>query len=374
MNSLLLVLIASTPTVPVHVEGEGWMRFSREGRTVFAREANLTVVKGRLAAGSAFVLPTIPLGEGAEFKIGRDGTVTTNGKVVGRITLALFGSSAPSTQSGEFWISASRGTVVNAGESGSGWFATESVGIPVAKPVPQAKPSNQSPTNSSVQIRVHPESTVEGKTFSLAEIADLQLPAELKSAIGRVVVGDTPPIGLDRKLDRDRLYVRLRVAGFDPNAFSIDMPSEVIVRRPSQRVEHARFVETALATLKTQVGDQAEIVDLNPLPPLVLALGEVTLTALTPSLSNNRAVIRVEVRLNGVVANSRTLQFSVAGRIPLPKIGTMVTVRAKSGGVKVQFPAKVTATSGLNQIEVITAEGTKIVGILAEPGVVEITL
>ncbi len=376
MNSLLSALLIAQSAPMLSIDGEGWMRLSREGRTVFTREASLTVVKGKLGTGDATFLPVIAVSEKPEsFRVTRDGTVmaTFSGRetTLGRLVLAQFAPGTPMNALGAFSTSASRAQIGAAGENGAGWFKMGATSG-VQRPVPQTRILSESTSNAHIRVRT--ESVVNGKTFTLADIADLRLPQTLAAQIGQVVVGDVPPIGIDRKVDRDRIMVRLRVAGFDPNAWTIEVPEAAVVRRPSQSIEHSAFVSVAMPVVAAQAGAQAEIKDLNPLPPLVVGVGEVTLNALAPSLSNNKATIRVEVRLNGQVINSRTLQFSIAGRVAMPKIGTMVTVRTKSAGVRVQFTAKVTAISGLSQVEIQTAEGTKLIGNLVEPGVVEISL
>ena len=50
MFSTIVALMALAPSVHLHVDGEGYLRFVREGRTVYAKEAMLTVTDGKLAS------------------------------------------------------------------------------------------------------------------------------------------------------------------------------------------------------------------------------------------------------------------------------------------------------------------------------------
>ncbi|MBL8060442.1 MAG: hypothetical protein JNK63_06970 [Chthonomonas sp.] len=365
MNSFLVSMLVAASPVQVRVEGEGLLRFTRDGRTVYANSAVLTSVRGRLACRDAFVLPSIPVAEGASFEVSRDGTVTVAGRNAGRLVLARFTVEANLTESNGFLTSSSRPALGSAGQSGFGWI-TGTKGA--------AKPPVQAVTSSSAQIVVHSESIIESKTFTLSDIADIRLPESTKAQLGTIVIGDTPPIGFDRRVDRDRIMVRLRVSGFDPSSFSIEVPPDALVRRPSQKIEHDQLVAAARAAIVSSVGANAKISDLNPLPPLVVGLGDVTFNAVSQSVTQSKASVKVEVSVNGQLATSRTVQLGISGALPLPKIGEMVSVRARSGGVKVSFTAKVTAVRGPNQIEVTTAEGEKLIGTLIEQGTLEINL
>lgn len=360
MNSLLLSLLVASAPVPVSVDGEGLLRFTRDGRTVYARSAALTVVRGRLAFRDAFVLPTIAVSD--SFSVSRDGTVMVNGKSAGRLVLAKFAIGVALTESAGFLTSASRPALGYAGQEGFGWIAGSNSTV-VA-----------SATVSSAQVVVHAESVVDSKTYTLADIADIRLPEAVKNQVGTVVIGDTPPIGIDRRVDRERIMVRLRVSGFDPTTFTIEVPDSAVVRRPSQRIEHERLIAAATASLRNLVGAQAQFSDLNPMPPLIVGLGDIALNAVNQTVNPGKASVRIEVLVNGQIATSRTVQLAISGAATLPKIGDMVTVRARSGGVRVAFTAKVTGVKGLGQIEVTTQEGEKLTGVIVEPGVVEINL
>lgn len=363
MITILVSALLSAPPVTVQVEGQGYLRFTREGRTVYARSASLNSLRGRLAYSGAFVLPSIPVAEGAEFSVSRDGTVSVSNRSVGKLVLAKFPEGLPLVESGAFFTSTVRPQLGSAGAQGLGWIeGTKTTARPIVA------------SASSSQISVRLESVVDSKTFTLGDIAEFHLPLAVQTQLSAIVVGDTPPIGIDRKVDRDRILVRLRVSGFDPSTYSIDVPEGALVRRPSQKVEHEQLFAAAMAALREQVGAQAQIADLNPMPPLVVGLGTVTLNPTNPTVSSGKANIRVEVLVNGSLATSRTLQLSIANSITLPKVGTMVTVKAHSRGVNVQFTAKVTAARSADQIEILTPEGEKLLGTLVAPGIVEIRL
>ncbi len=386
MNSLILSLVlAAGPSASVRVEGEGWMRFARDGRMVFAREANLMVSQGRLAAApNVFVMPSILIsGTPSQIRVSKDGTVfISNGgneSKVGTLTLAIFGPTSSLQPVGEFWVSPERPQVVAPEANGAGFFtmpkqASSGIAAPVRstpRPITDPRPVTQS---LKVQIQIRQESMVEHSSFTLGDVADIVSLGPDSDRARSIVLGDTPPVGIKRRVERERVLLRLRMAGIDPSALSIVIPPDASVQRPSQVVPHSNFVEAAQQALIGTVGADAEITDLNPMPPMTLGVGEVALVCKAPTISGSRASVVVEVRIGDQKVNSRTVQLGVSGRVPLPKVGSMITLRARVNGVRVQQTVKVVRTSGLNTVEVETAEGARISGRLVETGVIEVTL
>jgi hypothetical protein len=365
------------------------MRFARDGRMVFAREATLMISQGRLAAApGVFVMPSILIsGAPTRIRVSRDGTVlvtqdSTESKV-GTLSLALFSPNAGLQPVGEFWVSPERPRLAAADSNGSGWFSTPTT--PTREPSPPGRASTEgaasngrqrppTPQNTRVQIQIRQESMVEHASFTLGDVADVISLGENSDRARAIVLGDTPPVGIKRRIDRERVLLRLRMAGIDPTALSIVIPPDANVQRPSQVIPHEKFVEAAQQALTEVVGAEAQITDLNPMPPMTLGVGDVSFVTKSPSISGTRASVVVEVRVGDQKVNSRTVQLGVSGRIPLPKVGSMVTLRARVNGVRVQQTVKVVRTSGLNQVEVETAEGTRLSGRLVEAGVIEVIL
>lgn len=360
---------------------------------VYAREAKLGLHQGRLAAGQAFVVPAIAMrGDVESIRVERDGSVRvrSNGQEIlaGRLMLAMFPAESSLIPSEGFFTSADRPVVVASGQNGAGVFAAPSAPVaPVttpaspraSAPLPAARPSptvlaSSAERQSGNVVRVREESIVERSTFTIADVADLQGSEEFKAKVGAIALGDTPPLGLARKIDRERVMVRLRVVGVDTSTLQLEVPANATVRRPSQSIAHERFYEQAVAALRPQVGEEAQVTDLNPAPPMIVKLGDLSFTTKGVSVSGKRASVTVEVSIDGERVGSRTLSLGLSGGVELPRVGAMVTVRARSNGVRIQFAARVVSTTGLTGVVVQTQEGTRLTGVVTAPGIVEIQL
>lgn len=392
MNAFLIALsVASAPSVSVRVDGEGYLRFMRDARVVYAKEARLTVENNRLvAADGVEVLPRITVSSAAtSLSISLEGDVsaTISGQptVVGKLVIAVFPASSSLEPKEGFLTSVLRPTLSNAGEGLAGVIRTGSNSKPVTTPNnntnTNTKPAPDKVVNSAVAtkvptmtVSVRPESFVSTETFSLLDIAELNVPAELKEKIATIPIGDTPTIGSFRKIDISRIELRLRVGGVDPKQFKFECPASVIVRRADQTIEQDVFLEAARAYLSNQAGVPVEIEDLNPQPPLRIGVGKVDLVATRLSANGDRVQIPIEVRLDGQRFNTRSLSLRVVGLPPLPAVGSQVQIQAKSAGLKVSMSGKIVRTSGLNRVEVQTAEGVHLAGRVIGPALVEVIL
>lgn len=410
MSALLsaLLITSAGSHLAVRVEGEGWMRFSREGRIVYARRARLQVQQGRLAgAPGVFVVPSIPVSAQVQLSgVDAEGWVsgvTPTGTIrLGRLALARF-ETGPNQEVNGFWLSQERPTVGHAGAEGFGVFSTSATGAgATTRPVQNPAPTVPSPTavlaggqsreatsrttgatgapaaanpRSLPTIRFRGDLMVENTPFRLGDVAEIEAPESVKAQLAQVVLGDLPPLGMTRTIDRERVLLRLRVAGFASDSVQIEMPAAIQVRRPSQEISHDQLVQVAIRAAQEKFGAGVQFSDLNPQPPLVVNPGQVELKVRPLSNSSGqRVTATVDVLLEGRVDRSRTLTLQMASTIPLPAVGAAVTVRARSAGVRVEFSGRVTAVRGLHQVEVQATDGRRFVGTVVAVGVVEIPL
>src|SRR5689334_4157400 len=90
------VLLSGGPVLKVRVDGDGYLRFARNGRVVYAAAASLSVAEGELVGpGGVAVLPAILVPSGAAgLSVDLQGNVSyRNGGsdvAAGRLVLALF--------------------------------------------------------------------------------------------------------------------------------------------------------------------------------------------------------------------------------------------------------------------------------------------
>lgn len=119
-SALLFVLASAEPATPlqIRVDGEGYLRFARDGRAVYAPEASLVIRNGQLVHEQGFgFLPPIAVPDRASVTIELDGTVRANGQSVGRLVLAL---SDGMTKRDDFWATPDRPRLMNPGEETAG--------------------------------------------------------------------------------------------------------------------------------------------------------------------------------------------------------------------------------------------------------------
>ncbi|HVL39492.1 MAG TPA: hypothetical protein VM328_08900, partial [Fimbriimonadaceae bacterium] len=147
LTSLALLLLAVSPWAPaaphfkdgegkackVRVEGEGYLRFVRDGRVVYAKEAALQAIDGKLChSEGAPVIPTISVA--APFMVNLEGNVVAGGKSVGRLVLAHFPASASLRPDGPFLVAAERPRLAEPGEGDSGVIRSVGVATPGVTP------------------------------------------------------------------------------------------------------------------------------------------------------------------------------------------------------------------------------------------------
>ena len=140
--SVALLLLALSPWAraeAVRVDGEGFLRFVRDGRVVYAKEAELVARDGRLChrLGPA-VIPSITVG--STFEIDLEGNVRSGGVVVGRLVLATFAVPVSKIEEG-FLVSPERPKLGNPGEGVIGVVRSTRTAISGPTPQPAVAPA-----------------------------------------------------------------------------------------------------------------------------------------------------------------------------------------------------------------------------------------
>lgn len=415
------VLLASPVAVDVRVEGPGLLRFIREGRTVYAKQARLSVVGGRLSGPEgATTLPGIAVGATPDaFVIRSDGSVVgqygTHERTLGRLSLAMFGDERALTRSGGFLIASSRPRTAWPGTLGAGELAsagmageakpsvapptrqpkpdakpdakppTKPPAKPTAKPGPAAKPAAKPPTASSTYLRpgaaqpprveVRDLTEIEKQQYTLGDIAKIEgEPTQVESLRG-VVLGDTPPLGIERIIDRTRLDARLRAVGLNPSKVAISIPIGAKVVRKGQRVTHAMLAAKAIEGARAKLGAAGELIPAGDGPELTLPLGELRLTTEAVTTAGSRVTAIVAGYVNGVRIKSRAVEL-VRSNLPVAmRIGQTVKVRLRANGVALETTGRVVRVGQPGEPVVVqTATGAELTGKPDVMGVVEVEL
>lgn len=410
MNSFLLsLLVASSPTLSVKIEGEGYVRFSREGRAVFSREFSLTVTDGKLATIHGLnTVPTIQLGNGvSKLRLSKEGDLFatySSGEVkVASLMIGVFAPTSGLTLSENYYIATDRPTYSQAGENGAGVFVIVEQAkavSPVKQPEVPIQPNPRTPEpkiqqvtakgqkalaskaatplpeGKVLRIRIKPETLVPTETFSLSDIATFEGSQAMVDQVAGIALGSTPILGYSRSFELERTRLQLRAAKIPVEAIEFIVPEATSIRRPSQTVEYTELFEIAQKAIQASLGNGSALTDQsqNQTIGMVLPTGVRELRVGPISWSGTRASVTIEAFVDGKKIKSRSLSAAVTSQYSMPKVGSLVKVIVLSPGMKIQFSGKVTRTSGLNTVEIRREDGATFSGTLIAEGTIEVKI
>lgn len=396
-SALLSLLLATGPTVNVRVEGDGYLRFLRDGVVVYAREAKLTVRDGYLASEvGPVVVPRIAVAA-SDFSVSLDGTVTTGGKSVGRLVLSIASASGMKVVEG-FFTSSEKPQLVLPGEGEAGVIVVDKPKIvadtPPVKPVipetkpepkpeqkpetrpetkPETKPVTPAVTTGKVVIDLKPNVEISGDQVTLGDIAQITGPEDQVEALKAIEVDRTPPLGVERRIDVSRLPGLLRSRGIDPKTWESKGVRVCVVSRTGQLIPGQTFVDEGMKALKAILPSEAVLAVAGTSTDLKAPLGQLTLRVTTAFIQDNRGTATVEVLVNNQRYNSRTLTFSITGMLPPPRMGATVKVITRSGGIRIETTGRVVGVNGAS-VEIETPDRVRLTGRQTQSGVIEVNL
>jgi hypothetical protein len=410
ITTLIASLVLSVPAVDVKVDGEGYLRFAREGRIVYAKSAKLTVSQGKLTALTGeSVMPTMVIPEDTiSLEITLDGTVLAISKSkskyqAGQFVLGYFENANQVHTDGAFLVSSIRPKLVTPGDQLAGVIrvgAAESKvvippkaqptepPIPVQKATPvtrsktiekKALPKPKNVTPGSVRIDVKLETMVSANTYTVGDIAEVTADADLVEKIKEVPMGTSPLIGIQCPIDKYRLISRLRLAGFEPAKWVINLTAGSTVVRESQKVAQEQFVECATNYGKSLVPSGLGFSSIGAEREFFAPLGALELKCERFNMGTNSATATVAVFVDGRRINSRLVKLNVTGSngeaVVRIASGTRVKIVFRSNGAIVEVQGRTSSSALIGQtVQVISDRRTSHTGVLVNPGVVEVKL
>lgn len=403
ITTALLLQVPPPTSLKIQVDGEGYLRFLRDGRTVYAKDAELVLRNGVLSHVSGpSLLPNVRYsGDIQNIEVALDGEirVITNGtsKTLGRIVLATFADDVRPIPSSGFYVAADRPSLGNPGEGALGVIRsnssvvkvtnstviekkTESPTKPVAEPPknPVASgvgaPSDEFIQKGGVQIVLNDLTEVDTDNFHLGEIATIYAKPEIIRQLSLVEISSTPPFGAKRIIDRSVLTARIRAAGLDPSKYVITGSSQATITRPGQKIEQEQFLAAALNAATERFGAQVEPVLKAPVPALSAPNGELSLVAERITQSGSVVTVVVAAFVDGKRINSRTLNLVAAKSATKTfKVGDTVNVRVRSGAIVVEATGKVKSIDSIGGTVTVHLEtGAVRTGIVGSDGYVEV--
>ncbi len=400
-----MAVASGAPSVEVKVDGPGYLRFVQDGRMVYAKKSVLTVSGGRLASTAGpKVAPVIEVASGARaLTVDLEGNVSADGSRIGRLVLALFPTDLTSFDAQGFSTSAVRPELGNPGEGTNGVLrtpqaqfgrnlssqkasrgtdTTEAQGAAAqqasTKPNPTAPSHDSTPTKAAngpgpVVIKVPDRSEVESDSYCLGQIATVEAEPSVRAKLEALDLGDTPPIGIDRILDRSRILARLQTLGLKPNEVSLVCAPRIRVTRKGQTVVNQRFVDAAIKGAEYK-GFGSAFEPTTPGPDTVVPLGNLELVCESASGASGDITVMVGIYVDGKRFNGRMIHLRSTSPVMNVKAGMVVSVKVVRSGVSIETKGKVIKTdSNTSQVTVqIVDTGAQLTGTMRADGTVEI--
>ncbi len=170
------------------------------------------------------------------------------------------------------------------------------------------KPKAAAKKSKLASIRVRLSGEVQGNTFTLGEVAEIQSrEARLKAKLLGLNLGTSPLPGCTRLLNRGDIIVKLRGAGIDETTLEIEAPLQFQVARARNEVSSERVIAEAAAVARAKTRDypEASLIP-DPLPSLfILPSGKISLETGTLRGTVENGTLNVPVLLK---ADGKTVQ------------------------------------------------------------------
>lgn len=401
------IALATTPSLDVRIEGEGFFRFAREGEEVFAKQTTLTVKSGKLCSiDGPWLLPVILVeGEPKSLAVDASGRVKVDygqgERYLGRIILATFADDIRPVESRGFLVAYDKPKLgeANDGPFGkilSGSDAMNSVAVNIrehvkSEPTPKTdenrvkiylpdekevttptfKPDVQFLKSGGVQIVLPESSTVSSDRIRLGEVATVFANADISPIVSALDLGASPVFGVPRQVTADRIIQVLRISGVSADKIRI-VGSRLTVKLESQTITQADFDRVAIAAAQERFGD-IEVESDRPVPDLEVPKGQLELVAENIVKSGNSVAISVTAYVDGKRINSRNIKlYNTTVPITL-KTGDKVTVAIIANDISVEVSGKVRKIDGVTgEITVLLETGSEVVGRVNKKGFVEV--
>ena len=405
----LLAASASVSPVLVKVDGEGYLRFIKDGHVVYARSAKLGVdASGKLAFEGAEVLPGIEVPSGGTgLSIDLSGTVSIKVQgasvVIGHLVLARPTSAQSAQGSGDFFTFSDRPALSEPGDGDTGVIRVVSaVSTPIATPVVRtqseqrasmaviqtnvAAASVKSSTKETsrpqkldgrLQIVFHDKTEVSKDSFTFADIADISGPEDLKQKVSEIKVGNTTIVGSTRIIDARLLRTRLIGADIPVEKCVLVMGDSIQVARKAQELSSDQFRDAALKVIQEKFPSATNLVLAQPIKPATVKDGAIDWITSDPTQNENGYSVTISVKLGGSLEATRSVTLTAGEKIQGCKLNELVNVTLHCPGMSVQCTGKAKSAALVGgKVEVLITgigEGpTTQIGVVTAPGQVTV--
>lgn len=412
MISLLCTLLIglSAPSA-IQVDGEGYLRFAKDGSVIYAKHVSLEWRDGLIVSQDGDpVWPKIKAeSEPKSIEVDLRGRVLLgySNEVIeaGRLVLALFPDDVRPVESGRYLKIFGDAELKEPGEGLAGvirpWtgsvastpepersfikvYETE-VEVPVKSKEDSVVAIQRSQktdhvgdsewiATGGIEIAFPDESEVSGNFMTLGDVADIFCAPDLKARLAAVDLGNSPVFGVPRQIDRTWILGRLKAAGFAPATVRVVGPVRLTIKRVGQSITQQMFVDAAVREIATQYpGFEPE--STKPVPDLDVPVGELQLVAERVAKSGSTLMVTVAAFVDGKRINSRNLTFT-NNVVPLSlSVGDTVSVTFLSGAVVIETTGQIKKVDRVKgEVTVQISTGKQVVGTLNTQGKIEVRL
>jgi len=287
VGAIVAIFAASAIANEIRIDGEGYLRFVRDGRAIYAKTADLSIQNGELKekSGVSF-LPPIQISQNAvDFRIAEDGWVffrSSKGEArTARLLIARFSSALTETEN-TFFVARDRAALGFATEDGFGKIVSKTE---ERKTINENQISNlksqisnsnnqnaltfQRPNARTLRISLPATATVEGPRFMLGEVA--QCSGQGTELAKTLDLGTAPVHGVPMLYSRERILARLTAIGLEKA--ELEMGPTIEIRRAGQMITPDQLIERARAAVEAKLGLKGELICSDKLATLTVPNG-----------------------------------------------------------------------------------------------------
>lgn len=340
IQTTLILLLATTSAVHVRVDGDGFLRFARNGQLVFTNEADLMVKNHYVVAtGGEVLMPQVKVpNEVTRLSVTMEGqikAVSPNGlQDLGQIVLCLL--PAGISHSG-FFTASSKGRLSNPGDGLAGVIRTVNT---TAEPLGMPHSAKLKSDLPKLLIEVQPKSELNREFIHLGDVAKISGPDDLKATAEEIDLGPTPVFGAQRGFSDGYLFPKILSAGLKREQFQIEIPTGAYCERAGQTVTAEAMVQSAVDAVREKYEFTGELKPFIPVPDARIPDGKVELIASVGPRSENSISVTVSVRSDRSEVATRTFSLVPADAQTAIHIGDRCTLTIISNGVTVEVSAE----------------------------------
>ncbi|OWU64458.1 MAG: hypothetical protein CBB60_009725 [Armatimonadetes bacterium Cent15-Ar3] len=391
MISALLsaICLAPVPSLPLKVDGEGYLRFTRGSNVLYSRsEVVIASPKGLVASDGSILSPKMfaPAGT-TSLTCSLDGEVMAQvggtKQRVGRIVLAVFNDNPSFINFGSMLSTLSKPTLTNPGEGASGVIRLEKVAatttsqptrVQTPKPKTTGVAGNSFTSAAAAEVVVRAESLVESEVITLDSIADISGDPALVKMLKNIDLGRTPYFGTARNLSTAAIRANIAAAQIDIRTVRISVPTGARVSRKSQSITINLITQTVSDAFKKKFEFDADLELKTRQFDVPVPVGEASVEASNLQIRDGQLTATIDILVNRKLVTTLNLTYGT-GNIPSVKLGDEVKLKMISSAAVVVIKARAQGQAFLGQkVTVKTETGSIQTGILLVNNTVEVRL